>query len=125
MGQAKFLLGRAHELAVVESTAAHKRATVVEAVASEADFTEYEAEDETYRRVLDKLERELDFGVPVSIVDRNLLPTMDFWNSAVVVVVGRDGSVANTAKYVGQVPIVGVNPDPSRFDGVLLPFQVS
>jgi hypothetical protein len=44
---------------------------------------------------------------------------------AVVVVVGQDGLVANTAKYVGQVPIVGVNPDPQRFDGVLLPFQVA
>ena len=32
--------------------------------------------------------------------------------------------MANTAKYVGDVPIVGVNPDPARIDGVLLPFQV-
>ncbi len=29
-----------------------------------------------------------------------------------------------TAKYVGQLPIVGVNPDPQRNDGVLLPYQV-
>ncbi len=33
--------------------------------------------------------------------------------------------MANTAKYVGDVPILGVNPDPQRFDGVLLPFQVA
>src|SRR5207302_9797566 len=42
----------------------------------------------------------------------------------VVVVVGQDGLVANTAKYVGDVPIVAVNPDPDRFDGVLLPFPL-
>jgi hypothetical protein len=43
----------------------------------------------------------------------------------VVVVVGQDGLVANTAKYVGDIPIVAVNPDPQRIDGVLLPFQVA
>ncbi len=32
--------------------------------------------------------------------------------------------MANTAKYVGDLPIIGVNPDPSRNDGVLLPFDV-
>jgi len=30
--------------------------------------------------------------------------------------------VANTAKYAGAQPIVAVNPEPSRFDGILLPF---
>ena len=38
-------------------------------------------------------------------------------------VVGPDGLVANTAKYVGDLPIVGVNPDPARNDGILLPFH--
>ena len=36
---------------------------------------------------------------------------------------GQDGLVANMAKYAGAQPIVGVNPDPERFDGVLLPFR--
>jgi hypothetical protein len=31
--------------------------------------------------------------------------------------------VSNTAKYLDGQSIVGVNPDPSRIDGVLLPFQ--
>ena len=35
---------------------------------------------------------------------------------------GQDGLVANTAKYAGVQPIVAVNPDPGRFDGILLPF---
>jgi hypothetical protein len=31
--------------------------------------------------------------------------------------------VANAAKYVGDLPIVAINPDPQRIDGVLLPFR--
>ena len=42
---------------------------------------------------------------------------------SVIVTVGQDGLVANTAKYVKQIPIVAVNPDQERFDGVLLPFN--
>ncbi len=30
--------------------------------------------------------------------------------------------MANTAKYVGAQPIIAVNPDPARYDGILLPF---
>jgi hypothetical protein len=40
------------------------------------------------------------------------------------VVVGQDGLVANTAKYVNGIPIVAVNPDIGRYDGYLLPFHV-
>ena len=39
--------------------------------------------------------------------------------------VGQDGLVANVARYVGSQPIVAVNPDPERFDGVLLPFELT
>ena len=39
-----------------------------------------------------------------------------------MVTLGQDGLVANVAKYAGAQPIIGVNPDPERFDGTLLPF---
>ena len=61
----------------------------------------------------------------VQLVHRKYVPTFDFGLSQVVVVLGQDGMVANVAKYVQDVPIVGVNPDPARFDGILLPFRVS
>jgi NAD kinase len=86
------------------------------------DFDEYEREDSAYRASLDLVRGGLDFGMPVQIVDRSFLPTFLFSASDVVVAVGQDGLVANTAKYVGGQPLVGVNPDPERFDGVLLPF---
>jgi NAD kinase len=86
------------------------------------DFADYEREEEAYHRSLDILRRSLDFELPQQLVDRSLVPTFQFQKDALVVTLGQDGLVANTAKYVGNQPIVAVNPEPSRFDGVLLPF---
>lgn len=38
----------------------------------------------------------------------------------VIVAVGQDGLVANVAKYLTGQPVIGVNPDRSLFDGVLV-----
>jgi len=38
----------------------------------------------------------------------------------VIVVVGQDGLVANVAKYLTGQPVVGVNPLPDIFDGILV-----
>ena len=35
--------------------------------------------------------------------------------------VGQDGLVANVAKYLTGQPVIGVNPDPELYDGVLVP----
>lgn len=84
------------------------------------DFSDYEREDATYRKSLDLLRRSIDLGLKTQVVERSLVPTMLFTGKDVVVTAGQDGLVANTAKYVGAQPIVAVNPDPERFDGVLL-----
>jgi NAD kinase len=89
-----------------------------------ADEDEYEDEDRTYQRSVQQLLREIDLGYPVKTVDRGFLPNFDFGRCLVVVVIGQDGLVANAAKYVGALPIIGINPDPARNDGVLLPFEV-
>lgn len=86
------------------------------------DFADYEREDDAYRRSLDVLRRSLDFAIPQQLVDRSLVPTFQFQKEDLVFTLGQDGLVANTAKYVGDQPIIGVNPEPSRFDGILLPF---
>lgn len=90
---------------------------------SGGDFSEYEQEYDAYRRSLDQLRRDLDFGVPRQFIDRGLVPTYTFGPLDVVVTLGQDGLVANVAKYAAEHPIVGVNPDPERFDGILLPFE--
>ncbi len=122
-GQAKFRFKQA------KTAAAAKAGLFDQAVATQAgedeDFAEIEDEDRVYHDAVSALTRDLDFGVPVQVIDRKLLPTVDFRAFSVVVTVGQDGLVANAAKYVGAVPIVGVNPDPARIDGVLLPFQLA
>ncbi len=60
----------------------------------------------------------------MQFIDRTFLPNFVFGPDDTVVVLGQDGLVANTLKYTGARPVVGVNPDPKRFDGVLLPFLV-
>ncbi len=85
-------------------------------------FADYELEDDAYRRSLDVLCHSLEFDIPQQLVDRTLVPTFQFQKEDLVFTLGQDGLVANTAKYVGSQPIIAVNPEPSRFDGVLLPF---
>src|SRR5579864_8876182 len=86
------------------------------------DFADYEHEDDAYRSALDVLRRSLDFEMPQQLVDRVFVPSFQFQKEDLVVTLGQDGLVANTAKYVGGQPIVAVNPEPGRFDGILLPF---
>ena len=93
--------------------------------AEDVDFELLEDEDEVYHDAVSRVTRDLDLGVPVQAIDRSFIPNYDFSMSRAVVVLGQDGLVANAAKYVGDAPIIGVNPDPTRFDGVLLPFQLA
>jgi hypothetical protein len=69
------------------------------------------------------VQRNLSTVLKNKIVERSFLPSFIFSDKQVIVTVGQDGLVANTAKYVKQIPIVAVNPDQERFDGVLLPFN--
>jgi NAD kinase len=54
-------------------------------------------------------------------VARDDLSRFLFGPQDVVVAVGQDGLVANVAKYLAGQPVVGLNPDPRRHDGVLVP----
>ena len=90
---------------------------------SGGDFADYDREDATYRRAVDAVRRTVDVGLKVQVVERGLVPTMMFTPQDAIIPVGQDGLVANTAKYVGEQPIIAVNPDPARFDGILLRYQ--
>jgi NAD kinase len=87
------------------------------------DFADYEREDDAYRRSLDVLQGSLEFDIPQQLVDRSLVPTFQFQKQDLIFTLGQDGLVANTAKYVGNQPILAINPEPSRFDGILLSFS--
>ena len=88
------------------------------------DFADYDREHDTYRRAVDEVRRRAEgFERKVQLLDRSFLPSFLFAPQDVVVTVGRDGLVVNAAKYAGACPIVAVNPDPARWDGILLPFS--
>jgi NAD kinase len=88
------------------------------------DFSEYESAHETYYRSLKLLRAALPFGVRSQLVERGFLPNFQFGERDLVVTLGPDGLVVNTAKYLGCQPVLALNPDPRRIDGVLLPFHV-
>jgi NAD kinase len=86
-------------------------------------FSDYEAEEDVYHAATEKLSQELEAtGLEVQVIERSLVSTFLFSAHDIVLTLGQDGLVANCAKYAGAQPILGVNPDPARFDGVLLPF---
>jgi NAD kinase len=87
-----------------------------------ADFSDYEREDGLYRETVSRAGDVLSGLGRLQVVDRAFLPNFLFGNGDTVVVLGQDGLVANTLKYLDRQPVIGVNPDPARWDGVLLPF---
>jgi NAD kinase len=89
------------------------------------DFSAYVAEHDAYQRSLETVRRSIEAGLKIQVMDRALVPTYLFSKQDLIVTLGQDGLVANTAKYVGGQPILAVNPDPQRFDGILLPFHPS
>ncbi|MCG6194826.1 sugar kinase [Leptospira sp. FAT2] len=86
-------------------------------------FEEYEAEHEIFHESLDLVQKRISKKIKSKIVERMYVPSFLFSQKNVIVTIGQDGLVANTAKYSKGVPIVAVNPDKERYDGVLLPFD--
>ena len=113
---------RLDELVARFNTRGQARFYIEHSAQGAGSFAEYEAEHDAYERALAVVMRATDVGVPRHVIDRGLVPTYTFGDRDVVVAVGQDGLVANVAKYALERPLIGVNPDPVRFDGVLLPF---
>ena len=88
-----------------------------------ADFTDYVREHEVYLEARRHTLAALETRGRHQVIERNFLPNFVFGDRDIVVALGQDGLVANTMKYLDGQPLVGVNPEPARFDGVLLPFQ--
>ncbi|MHA2364804.1 MAG: sugar kinase, partial [Candidatus Hodarchaeales archaeon] len=88
-------------------------------------FNEYQLANNAYYDSLAKLKRLIPRNQKYQVIDRSFIPNFLFNKSDLVVVLGRDGLVINTAKYLTQQPILALNPDPQRIDGILIPFQVN
>lgn len=87
------------------------------------EFRDYEMEHEQFHDSLSQVQSSLSGILKNKIVEREYVPSYLFADNNLIVVIGQDGLVANTAKYSNGVPIIAINPDPERYDGVLLPFS--
>ncbi len=88
-----------------------------------ADFGDYVAEHEAYEASLKNVLKSLDSWGRYQAIERSMLPNYVFGRDDIVVALGQDGLVANTMKYLDGQPLIGVNPELSRWDGVLLAFE--
>jgi len=90
------------------------------------NFEDYEIEHKTFKNSLEIIQRKISTHLKkYKVVERQYVPNFIFTGKDIVIVVGQDGLVANTAKYVNDIPIIAINPDPTRYDGILLPFDPS
>ncbi|MCE2986191.1 MAG: sugar kinase [Burkholderiales bacterium] len=90
-----------------------------------ARFDDYELEHTQYYQSLAKIRTDISNFAKIHILDRSYLPNYIFAPNDIVIVIGQDGLVANTLKYLNGQMTIGVNPDPGRWDGVLLPFNTA
>ncbi len=88
------------------------------------DFEDYLEEDRVYQQSIQMLTQVMQSLGIIQILDRIHVPNYVFGVLDIVVVIGQDGLVANTMKYLEDQVIVGVNPDSDRWDGLLLPYSV-
>jgi len=82
----------------------------------------YREEDATYKTALSEVRRQIPNDLPVTSVIREDLPNFLFRDKDLIVVCGPDGLFANLAKYLGNQPVLTVNPDPKTVAGVLMLF---
>lgn len=90
-----------------------------------SNYEDYEREHDIFYQSLNSLQTQLSKLIKHKTIDRSYLPSYLFNQKNIIVVIGQDGLVANTAKYSKGIPMVAVNPDKLRYDGVLLPFDTS
>ncbi len=85
-------------------------------------FDAIEESHSKHEAALKKIRQAIPDTVKSQTIVREFVPRFMFGDDDLVITVGQDGLVSNTAKYLTGQPILAVNPDPDRFDGVLLPF---
>ncbi len=88
------------------------------------DAQDYVGEHERYQRRVTEAQAILRAHGLFQRLDRTYLPSYQFGPGDVVVVLGQDGLVANTLKYLNGQAVIAINPDPERWDGKLLPFHL-
>lgn len=85
-------------------------------------FDDIQVAHNKYKGVVNNVVESFSPNQKHQIIDRTIVPQFTFTDDDLVITIGQDGLVSNTAKYLNGQPIFAINPDPSRYDGILLPF---
>ncbi|MGD8839393.1 MAG: sugar kinase [Gammaproteobacteria bacterium] len=89
------------------------------------DFSSIAEAHQRYHELLEAIRESIPGRLKNQVIERGFLPQFRFGDADLVVTIGPDGLVVNTAKYLDGQPILPVNPDPAHIDGILLPFDAS
>ena len=84
------------------------------------DISEYDAGHLAYRCGLERIRSGLPREIPLAMVERDQLGSFLFRAADLVIVTGPDGLFVNLAKYIGEQPVLAINPDPERIDGIVM-----
>lgn len=87
------------------------------------DFSGIVHEHDLFYKSLEQLNKLLFNLDSYKVIDKSFLSNYIFTKKDLIIGLGQDGLIANIAKYVKGQPIVGFNPNPNIFDGVLLPYS--
>lgn len=89
------------------------------------DIADVERRHRLFEEVLGEISRAVPMKWRRSRITRADLNRFVFEPEDIVTCVGQDGLVANAAKYLSGQLVVGINPDPERNDGVLVPHRAN
>jgi len=87
-------------------------------------FTAYEEAHRAYLGALAALRAAIPPSPRHWVIDRSFLPTFSFDDRDLVITLGTNGLVANTAKYAAGRPILGVNADPDREESIVTAVEI-
>ena len=88
-------------------------------------FERIQRAHDMHQSVLSTVTKAIPATTKHQVIGREMVPRFTFGRDDLVVTVGQDGLVSNTAKYLAGQPLLAVNPDPATFDGMLLPFDLT
>lgn len=88
-----------------------------------SSIDEADAAHVAYRKSLEVVASGMSREVPHEVIGRDRVSTYLFRETDLVVAVGPDGLVVNVGKYLVGQPVIGVNPDRVRVDGILMRFD--
>jgi len=89
------------------------------------DFAPVQAAHDRYQGVVNRVRAGLPKTLKQQLLERDLLPQYSFDKDDLIITLGPNGLVVNTAKYLSGQPIIAINPDPAHEEGILANHEIN